>query len=131
MNWETPATKKEVALAALFLGLLLNLIFFPVLWGDKTLLTSAWDVPSIMPSGAYHPGPGLPSHVPRTLDPFASAWTTEPWLKIISAQYWNEHELPLWNPYAAYGTPFAAAMQPQPFYPLTLLLSLSSLATDL
>ena len=63
MNWETPATKREVALAVVFLGLLLNLIFFPVLWGNKTLLTSAWDVPSIMPFGAYYPGSPRPPHI--------------------------------------------------------------------
>jgi hypothetical protein len=126
MNWHTTATKREAALAVLFLGLLLNVIFFPVLWGNKTLLTSSWDVPSVMPSGAYHPAPPSPPpfRIDRTLDAGAPAWQIEPWLKIISVQYWKEHELPLWNPYAAYGTPLAAAMQPQPFYPLTVLLSL-------
>ena len=29
----------------------------------------------------------------------------------------REKQFPLWNPYNAYGTPFAAAMQPQPFFP--------------
>src|SRR4029077_20830195 len=48
----------------------------------------------------------------------------EPWIKIIGDQYFREKQLPLWNPYNAYGTPFAAAMQPQPFFPLTALLSL-------
>lgn len=43
---------------------------------------------------------------------------------MISEQNWAEHNLPLWNPYAAYGTPLAAAMQPQPFFPLTALLSI-------
>jgi hypothetical protein len=124
MNWHATATKREAALAVLFLGLLLSIIFFPALWGDKTLLNSSWDVPSIMPSGAYHPGPPPPLRIARTLDAGAPAWQIEPWLKIISVQYWKEHELPLWNPYAAYGTPLAAAMQPQPFYPLTVLLSL-------
>ena len=123
MRWKS-VLQGEALSASFVLLVLLSIIFSPVLLGNKTLLTSGWDVPSIMPSGAYHPGPRttLPRRTGRsTLMP---GWTSEPWLKIISAQYWNEHELPLWNPYAAYGTPFAAAMQPQPFYPLTLLLSL-------
>ena len=43
---------------------------------------------------------------------------------MISEKNWAEHNLPLWNPYAAYGMPLAAAMQPQPFFPLTALLSI-------
>ena len=115
--------KKKGVQAALILGLILNAIFFPMLWGGKTLLMSSWDAPSIMQSGAYDPDP-LPSRIGRTPDPGAPAWTIEPWLKIVANQYWKEHHLPLWNPYSGYGTPLAAAMQPQPFYPLTVLLSL-------
>jgi hypothetical protein len=115
--------KKEGVRAALILALILNAIFFPTLWGGKTLLMGSWDAPSVMPSGAYDTDP-LPSHIGRTPDPGAPAWTIEPWFKIISNQYWSEHDLPLWNPYSAYGTPLAAAMQPQPYYPLAVLLTL-------
>jgi hypothetical protein len=123
--------KMERVKAALILGLVLNVVFFPTLWGGKTLLMSSWDAPSIMPSGAFSIMPSgvydtdpSPSRFGRTPDPGAPAWATEPWFKIISDQYWKEDHLPLWNPYSAYGTPLAAAMQPQPFYPLTVLLSL-------
>ena len=122
MNWQTPP-KREWVQAVLVLAFILNGIFFPAIWGGKTLLNSAWDAPSVMPSGAYHPDPA-PAHFAPTPDPGAPAWQTEPWLKIISDQYLHEHRLPLWNPYSAYGTPLAAAMQPQPFYPLTVLISL-------
>lgn len=114
---------REALRAALFLGLILNAIFFPALWGGRTLLLSSWEAPSIMPSGAYSEDQ-VPSHVSRTPDPGAPAWQSEPWFKIISDQYWKEHSLPLWNPYSAYGTPLAAAMQPQPFFPLAALLSI-------
>src|ERR1019366_6501163 len=123
--------KMERVKAALILGLVLNVVFFPTLWGGKTLLMSSWDAPSIMPSGAFSIMPSgaydadpLPSHIGRTPDPGPPAWTIEPWFKIISNQYWSEHDLPLWNPYSAYGTPLAAAMQPQPYYPLAVLLTL-------
>jgi membrane protein YfhO len=115
--------KIEWVKAALVLGLVLNVVFFPALWGNKTLLMSSWDASSIMPSGAYDTDP-VPSHVGRTPDAGAPAWTIEPWFKIISNQYWSEHELPLWNPNSAYGTPLAADMQSQPFYPLAVLLAL-------
>jgi hypothetical protein len=123
MNWPAEVTKKEAAFVSLLIGLLLNVVFFPVLWGDKTLLTSSRNAPSVMPYGAYHNETGF-ARYSRTPDPGAPAWQTEAWLKIISAEYWKERQLPLWNPYAAYGTPFAAAMLAQPFYPLTFLLSL-------
>jgi hypothetical protein len=87
-------------------------IFFRPIWDGKTLLDNAWLVPSVMPGGAYHPGPS-PPHFSPTLDPGAPGWTLEPRIKTISEQYLNEHRLPLWNPYSVYGTPFAAAMQPQ------------------
>lgn len=116
--------RKEAAQVALILALLLNAIFFPVLWGGKTLLESSWDAPSIMGSGAYDSNP-IPQRIGRTPDPGAPAWQIEPLLKIISNQYWKEHHLPLWNPDSAYGTPLAAAMQPQPYYPLAVLLSIA------
>jgi hypothetical protein len=118
-----PLLRWEALWAGLLLALILNAIFYPAIWGGKTLLSSAWSTASIMPSGAYHPGP-TPIHVSPTPDPGAPGWTLEPWIKTIAQQYWKEHHAPLWNPFNAYGTPLAAAMQPQPFYPLTALLSL-------
>jgi hypothetical protein len=122
MKWKAPLHREGVR-ASLILALILNVIFFPALWGNRTLLSSAWSAPSVMPGGAYHQGTA-PPHFPLTPDPGAPAWTLEPWIKVISEQYLNEQRAPLWNPYNAYGTPFAAAMQPQPFFPLTALLSL-------
>jgi hypothetical protein len=105
------------------LALLLAVVFFPFVIGSRTLLLSSWDAPSIMNNGAYDPSP-VPLRIGRTPDPGAPAWVTEPWLKLMQQQLWTEHALPLWNPYSAYGTPLAAAMQPQPYFPLTLLTSL-------
>lgn len=107
--------------ASLVLALILNVVFLPALWGGKTLLMSARDAPSIMQSGAYSQEAPPPA-IGRTSDPGAPAWQSEPWIKIVCDQYGRERNLPLWNPYSAFGTPLAAAMQPQPFYPLTVLL---------
>jgi hypothetical protein len=122
MNWKVPLNRESVR-AGLILALILNAVFLPALWGGRTLLASAWSVPSVMPTGAYHQG-SAPPHFALSPDPGAPGWTLEPWIKVISEQYLNERNVPLWNPYNAYGTPLAAAMQPQPFFPLTALLSL-------
>src|SRR5260370_17730157 len=92
------STVREVVQASFILGLLLNVVFFPALWGGRTLMTSAWDAPSVTQSGAYNGGT-LPRRIRRTPDPGPPAWQTEPWFKIISNQYWNEHPLPPFNPY--------------------------------
>jgi hypothetical protein len=120
---QTPPMKWEWLRAAVVLFVILNVVFFPFLWGGKTLLNSAWNAPSIMPSGAYHRST-LPSHYGPTPDPGAPAWQTEPWITVIGEQYWHEGQPPLWNSYSGYGKPLAAAMQPQPYYPLFALLSI-------
>jgi hypothetical protein len=50
----TNVTMRDFLKAALFLLIVLNLLFFPVLWGKKTLLLSSRDAPSVMQSGASH-----------------------------------------------------------------------------
>ena len=88
-------------------------------------MLSGWDAASIMNSGAYDPLPRpAGTRVPRTSDPGAPAWQTEAWFALLGEQFWPEFNLPLWNPYSAYGTPLAASGQPQPFFPLATLLSL-------
>jgi hypothetical protein len=105
--------------------LLLIIAFAPVVFGQRHLMLSAWDTPSVMDTGAYDPVPRPAEiRVARTPDPGAPAWTIEPWFKLLSEQYWGEFNLPLWNPYNAFGTPFLASAQPQPFFPLAALLSL-------
>lgn len=120
MTWKA-LIKKEGTRASLVLALMLNVIFFPALWGGKTLLMSARDAPSITKAGAYDKDPPV---VPlsRTIDAGAPAWSSEPALKIVCDQFGKERNLPLWNPYSAYGTPLAGAMLAQPFYPLSFLI---------
>lgn len=118
------APRRDWLAAAAILTLLLVIAFAPVVFGQRHLMLSAWDAPSITNSGVYDPVPRPPGpRVARTTDPGAPAWTIEPWFKLVSEQYWGEFSLPLWNPYNAFGTPLAATAQPQPFFPLTALLS--------
>jgi Bacterial membrane protein YfhO len=114
--------KREEVWAAAILITVLHLCFFSCIWGNKTFLESSRDQPSIMPQGAWA---GKPLAMPfaKMLDN-AAAWHTEPLLALIAKDYVNERSLPLWNPYQAYGSPLAADMQSQPFYPLSIALSL-------
>src|SRR5213079_825903 len=98
------AQKREWPLAAAVLAALLVLAFAPVMLGQRHLMLSGWDVPSVTNAGAYDPIPRPPGpRVARTPDPGAPGWTIEPWFKLISHQYWDEFSLPLWNPYNAFG----------------------------
>src|SRR3954454_24301285 len=120
------AQKRDWLAAATVLTLLLVLAFAPVVSGQRHLMLSGWDVASITSVGAYDlvPRPMGVTRVPRSPDPGARAWTIEPWFKLISHQYWDEFNLPLWNPYNAFGTPLAATAQAQPFFPLAIFLSI-------
>lgn len=104
---------------ALVLGALLFVAFSPFLVGGKTLLTSAADAPSLYAEGAV--AVRLPDQPLKEVDPGAPAWQSEPWLAIEHNALFVDHRLPWWDPYDGYGAPFAAAQQPQPFYPLTML----------
>lgn len=110
----------ETWIAAGVLLLILNAVFFPFLWGKKTLLASSV-APSILPTGPLYSSPVRST---RLLDPGSPAWQFEPSFALTHREYLSENNVPLWNPYRAFGTPFAATMQPQPFYPLTILASL-------
>ena len=81
-------------------------------------MVSAADIGTILPDGAYHSGP------PRTffrLRDRAPAWQFEPGLAVTHRMLYEDHEMPWWNPYQGFGSPWAAGMIQQPFYPLTFL----------
>src|SRR6478672_11105950 len=118
------AKKPDWLAAAAVLAFLLMIAFAPVVFGQRHLMLSGWDTFSITSSGAYDPVPrSTTTRVIRTPDPGAPASTIEPWFKLISEQYWSEFNIPLWNPYNAFGTPLLASAQPQPLFPLAALLS--------
>lgn len=114
---------RETVWAALVLVLILNILFFPCIWGHKSLLDSSQASASILRTGAWA-GQRVDMTWSKTLDAAAAAWFFEPSLALTGYEYTKERTIPLWNPYQAYGTPFAADMQAQPFYPLTFLVSL-------
>ena len=107
---------------AILIGVL-QVAFFPSIWGDRTLLASSKDVPSIMPTGAWA-GPPSAFLVSRSVDAAGGGVFGEPNLPLLRYQYFHERVAPLWDPYQGYGVPLAANQQSQPFYPLTLALLL-------
>ena len=117
-------TRPSWPFALLFLGAVLAIGFFPAIFGGRTLLLASWDAPSVMSSGAYDATIRPINRLQRTSDPGASAWQNEAWYKLLSDEFWNELNVPLWNPYNAYGTPLLADAISQPFFPPTTLLSL-------
>jgi hypothetical protein len=118
---EAARYRKDALLLSLAVAIALTLTFAPYVFAGKTLLSSATEVPSLYASGARFSTAVAPL---RSLDPAASGFQTEPWLAIQHRIMVEEHRVPFWDPYDGYGQPFAAAMQPQPFYPLTALLAL-------
>ena len=107
---------------AILIGVL-HIPFFPCIWGNKTLMASSQDAPSVTASGAWY-GPPSGPRFSRTLDNGGGGMMGEPNLLLLRYQYFIEHVLPLWNPYQGYGVPLAANQQSQPFYPLTVALLL-------
>jgi hypothetical protein len=115
--------RSESFRAVALLFVILNLCFLPFIWGNKTLLDSAQEASSVMPTGAWA---GAPSALKfsTTLDSGAGGFFAEPNLPLLRYLYFHEKVAPLWDPYQAYGRPLAANQQSQPFYPLTLALLL-------
>jgi hypothetical protein len=105
---------------AILVGVL-HFAFFPCIWGDRTLLASSKDVPSIMPAGAWA-GPPSAFVISRSVDAAGGGVFGEPNLPLLRYQYFHERVAPLWDPYQGYGVPLAANQQSQPFYPLTVAL---------
>ena len=112
--------KGEVLQATHFSLLLLYWPLEMLCFSGRTLLTSNIP-PGTVPSGAYgYSGPRVASY--PVLDPGASAWVYEPYVKLLQddlAHGW----LPLWNPYVGSGAPFLANMFSAAFSPMRLLVA--------
>ena len=95
-------------------------MYFPYIFGDLNLMSGAHDDPSVTALGGPNGDPTRPivqSHW-KLLDPGGSALLDEPTFPLVHHELFVDRDVPLWNPDAAFGTPLAAAMQQQPFYPL-------------
>ncbi len=118
------AFSADTYVPCLILLVLLNVVFFPVIWGSKTLIHSANDAPSIMPYGAYEQNKEFKQNR-RSNDDGAPAWFAEPNYALLHNDYFKLAIPPLWNPYNGFGAPLLANMQSQPFNPLVLIACLN------
>ena len=103
--------------------LLVVVAFSLVLFAGRTLSTAA---ETLGTNGqAPFPGQSISGIAKGDIRPDtgASAWQFEPWAKITHRLY-ADGELPLWNPYQAFGAPLAANMQSAVFDPLLLAVNL-------
>jgi hypothetical protein len=112
---EDAPTLRSSALGAAILFLIVNITFFPFIWGDRTLQASAM-IPSLYGAGSS-PNRIVPYTAAREIDPGASAWETEPDFAIEHHLIFGERQPPIWNPYVGYGVPLAADAQSQPYSP--------------
>jgi hypothetical protein len=104
----------------------LNVLFFPYLWGNMSLLSAAHDVPSVTNLGGPGGDPARPFSQEKwkLLDPNGSGSIAEPSFALVHRELFRDRVLPLWNPDAGFGKPLAAEMQQQPFFPLNALVAL-------
>lgn len=110
-----PRYERDCAVGACALFVLLNLSFFPFLWGNASLQDSVQS-PSLYATGSRSPA-ALQRAFPRVIDYGAAAWASEPWYALEHGLVVVDREPPLWNPYSGYGQPLAANMQSQPYSP--------------
>ena len=102
---------------AAILFVLVNLTFFPYIWGDRTIQESADETASLYISGSRQ-HPVVQETALSVLDPGAAAWQDEPFFALSHGEIFNAKEPPIWNPYNSFGTPLAADAESQPYYPL-------------
>src|SRR5712691_3619861 len=76
---------KDAVQAGFILLVLLNIFFFPFIWGNKTLLLSARHAASIVPGGAASDAP--PLKLGRTSDAGGPGWYFEPSLQVTRRAY--------------------------------------------
>ncbi len=110
--------RHEFISIALLLSIILCVVFYQVILGDRTLMFSARSMASVMPYGAFNPTMPVKIELPiRSPDPAAPAWQTDAWVAFMHNEVFNQHVFPLWNPFNGWGMPFLANMQSQPFFP--------------
>jgi hypothetical protein len=110
------STRRDVFIGVAFLFVLVQLVFFPYVWGDRTIQESTVAAQSLYRTGSRFP-PAVAAPASRVLDAGAPAWQTEPQFALEHAIIFGQHTAPLWNPYSAFGTPLAAEMLSQPYSP--------------
>ena len=116
MVQEDGSSATALAVAALFL--IVNIVFFPYVWGSRTLQESVDHLPSLYGAGSRQSA--VTRYVEtRVLDPGTAAWYLEPMFAAEHRIIVTDKEPPLWNPYDSFGAPLAADAESQPYSPFS------------
>ncbi|MBI5119274.1 YfhO family protein [Candidatus Poribacteria bacterium] len=125
MRFLRQSIRNEYVHATIILAAILCIAFSDVVFGGRTLVTSAY-MAGVMPQGAYgYPHRHLLEKIdgfPR-YDPASSAWLPEP-NAVLTHNIYASGQLPLWNPCVGAGQPLAADLFSGIFYPLQYILYL-------
>lgn len=107
---------RATLLAVAILFVILNVVFFPYLWGGRSLQESIDHTPSLYPTGSVPVAPSRYQEM-AALDPGAASWSAEPMFAAEHNIIIGQKERPIWNPFNAYGVPLAADAESQPYSP--------------
>ena len=113
---------KTFAVACLY-ALLICLVYFQVVFLNKTLLPSLYSTHGVTRSGPYQYNGRKPINT-FNIDLATPAYYENPLNRLIGDIYLQGH-LPLWNPYQAAGTPLAAQYSTRAFFPYQILEDIS------
>lgn len=112
---------REYLTAGFILATILVISFYNVIFLGETLSTSSL-ASGTMPSGPYYSTRG--AGYLYVIDPGATAWQDEPYF-VLASELYKSHIMPIWNPYIAFGTPFAAEIKTAVYFPLNFLVFLA------
>jgi hypothetical protein len=115
--------ENEKILALLSYALILAILYAPVVFDGKTLMPNAYYPYGITDdrSASYD---GREAYNSFNIDLATPAYQELPTNPLVGEMYRNG-DLPLWNPYQASGTPFAAQYSTRVFFPYQILEDLS------
>jgi hypothetical protein len=108
----------EIGTGAAILFVIVNVVFFPFVWGNLTLQESTNHAPSLYVSGSRQPA-AVPFRAYTVVDSGVGAWQMEPQFGLEHRLIFGDHTAPIWNPYTAFGAPLAANMTSAPYSPLS------------
>jgi len=115
--------KNETVVVGFLYALLICLVYFQVVFLNKTLLPSLYSTHGVTQSGPYEYDGRKPINT-FNIDLATPAYYENPVNRLVGDIY-LQGDLPLWNPYQAAGTPLAAQYSSRAFFPYQILENIS------
>jgi hypothetical protein len=115
--------KNETVVVGFLYALLICLVYFQVVFLNKTLLPSLYSTAGVTQSGPYQYDGRKPINT-FNIDLATPAYYENPVNRLVGDIY-LQGDLPLWNPYQAAGTPLATQYSSRAFFPYQILEDIS------